>query len=124
MCHVLVIEDEPLIAILIGEVAELAGATSVVFATSESEALSAARESVPAVILSDADLKGGGTGPNACAAILAEHGSIPVIFITATPALCYKCDYASAVLSKPIEQDRVIAAFRKVAPPMAGQAFA
>lgn len=116
MCHVLVIEDEPLIADYLGDVAEMAGATSIVFAISEREALTLARSMPPAVILSDVDLKHGGTGPNACAAIRSELGPIPVIFITGTPELCDPCDYAAAILSKPIMHQHVIEAFRRVAP--------
>lgn len=116
MCHVLVIEDEPLIADHIAYIAEMAGATSVVFATTEAEAITAARSAMPAVILSDVDLKQGGTGPRACHAIRAEMGEIPVIFITGTPEHCDPCDYAAAILSKPIAQHHVIEAFRSVAP--------
>ncbi|MEH3036093.1 MAG: response regulator [Sphingomonas adhaesiva] len=88
MCHVLVIDDEPLTAEYVADIAEAEGATSVLAAASEAEALNAARCLVPDVIISDVDLKAGGTGPHACAAILA----------------------------KPVMQDEVIKAFQQVAP--------
>jgi CheY-like chemotaxis protein len=116
MCHVLVIEDEPFIADYIADIAETAGATSVVLAASEAEALAAARDFTPDVILSDVDLKTGGTGPNACHAIRNEFGPIPVIFITGTPEQCDPCDYAAAILGKPILQEQVVEIFRQVAP--------
>ena len=116
MCHVLVIEDEPLVADHIGYIAEMAGATTVMFATTEAEAISAARSTTPAVILSDVDLKQGGTGPKACHAIRNELGPIPVIFITGTPEHCDPCDYAAAILAKPIAQHHIIEAFQRVAP--------
>ena len=116
MCHVLVIEDEPLIADYLADVAEIAGATSVVLAATERDAIAAARSFRPAVILSDVNLKQGGTGPRACAAIRAEGGPIPVIFITGTPEECEPCDYAAAILGKPVDLDRVVQAFRAVAP--------
>ena len=112
MCHVLVIEDEPLIADYVADLACMGGATSVVIAISEAEAVQAARAKVPAVILSDVDLKTGGTGPAACDAIRAELGAIPVIFITGTPEFCNPCDYAAAILGKPISAQHVVCAFR------------
>ncbi|MDV3455828.1 response regulator [Sphingomonas sp. HF-S4] len=73
------IEDEPLIADYVADLASMGGATSVAVAISETEAMEAARATLPAVILSDVDLKSEGSGPAACAAIRAELGSIPVI---------------------------------------------
>jgi CheY-like chemotaxis protein len=119
-CHVLVIEDEPLIADYVADLASMAGATSVAVAISEAKAMEAARATLPAVILSDVDLKSGGTGPVACATIRAEFGSIPVIFITGTPEQCDPCDYAAAILSKPITADHLVCEFRKVAPAPSG----
>lgn len=119
MCHALVIEDEPLIADYVADLACMGGATSFSIAVSEAEAVQAARVSLPDVILSDVDLKTGGTGPAACAAIRAEFGEIPVIFITGTPEQCEPCDYAAAILAKPITAHHVVSAFRDVAPSVA-----
>ena len=116
MCHVLVIEDEALIADYVADLAQAAGATSVDIVGSEAEAIAAARATLPAVILSDVDLKRGGSGPSACVAIRNEFGSIPVIFITGTPELCDPCEYAAAILGKPIVQELVMSAFRQIAP--------
>lgn len=116
MCHVLVIEDEPLIAMLVADVAEIGGATSTVFAESEETAMIAARQMVPNVIVSDVDLKEGGRGPLAVAAIRDEFGPVPVIFVTGTPEDCEPCDYAHAILAKPMNEAAFLHAFAQVAP--------
>lgn len=113
MCHVLVIEDEPLIAEFVADIAERAGATSVDFAMSEQEAMRAARHHVPDVILSDVNLREGETGPRAVQAICAVAGAIPTIFITGTPEDCEPCDDAVAILAKPIQPELVTAAFAR-----------
>ena len=118
MCHVLVIEDEWIIADYIAEVARDAGATSVDMAETQDEAVAYALKRPPSVILSDVRLAAG-TGPLAVTAIMAALGPIPVIFITGTPADCATCDYAAAVLTKPLNPAQMIAAFQRVAPPAA-----
>lgn len=113
MCHVLVIEDEWFISEYISELASEAGATSTSIAVTEREAVQAAREHAPDIILSDVNLLEG-TGPCAVATILGEQGPTPVIFITATPRECEPCDPPSVVLPKPINRMAVIEAFRQL----------
>src|SRR4051812_20047187 len=64
MCHVLIIEDEWLLAMDAGDLARKGGATSVVYASSEEAAIAAARTLKPDVIISDVRLRKG-TGPGA-----------------------------------------------------------
>lgn len=52
----------------------------------------------------------GDWGPDAVSRIRSHVGEIPVIFITATATDCVDCDYASAILEKPIQPERVMAA--------------
>lgn len=115
MCHVLIIEDEWLIAEHLAQIAEQAGATSIATACTQDEAVNAACARVPDIILSDVKLLAG-TGPLAVAAIVSALGPIPVIFITGTPEACHPCDPSSVILHKPIASARVIAAFRRLAP--------
>ena len=115
MCHALVIEDEWLIAEYVGSLAEQAGATSVDFAENEADAIAAAKRRVPAIILSDVQIRAG-TGPNAVEAIHREFGPIPVIFITGTPEECHPCAPPAVVLGKPIRQEEILAEFRRLAP--------
>lgn len=115
MCHVLIIEDEALIALDLQEMLETAGATTFSFAETESEAVDAARARRPDVIMSDVMLRQG-TGPGAIEAIQHEMGPLPVIFITATPEACGHCSPPAIVLGKPMVDATVRAAFRLVAP--------
>ena len=57
MCHVLIIEDEALIALDIQDMLSTAGATTFSFAETEREAVDAARERRPDVIMSDVRLR-------------------------------------------------------------------
>lgn len=115
MCHVLIIEDEWLIAEYLFELVSHAGATSVATASTEQDAISAARRQKPEIILSDVNLHIG-TGPRAVQVIMAEAGAIPVIFITGTPEDCHPCKTPAEILGKPIERQRVLEAFQRLAP--------
>ena len=115
MCHVLIIEDEWLIAEHISGLAENGGATSVRIAVTECEAVQAAREQRPSIIMSDVRLLEG-SGPMAVIKILDECGPIPVIFITATPEDCRPCEPSAVVLTKPINNAAVVSTFRRLAP--------
>jgi CheY-like chemotaxis protein len=111
----LIIEDEALIALDLQEMLETAGATTFSFAETEREAVDAARERRPDVIMSDVMLRQG-TGPGAVEAIQYEMGPLPVIFITATPEACGHCGPPTIVLGKPMVDAKVREAFRLVAP--------
>jgi CheY-like chemotaxis protein len=115
MCHAIVIEDEPLIALHMADLAEEAGATSVELVETEGEAIRAAQRQKPDIILSDVRLKAG-SGPDAVVAIRRELGHIPVIFVTASPELCSAFDPPSIVLNKPVAQADFIREFARLAP--------
>lgn len=112
MCHVLVIEDEWLLAEYMSDIAERAGGTSFDTATTEAEAIEAAAAHKPDIILSDVVLASG-HGPHAVQTIFARFGEVPVIFITGTPANCHPCGPPGVVLGKPINEGRVIDAFHE-----------
>lgn len=115
MCHVLIIEDEPLIAMLLRDLLEDAGATSFSFAATQHEAVAAASDQLPTIITSDVKLLDG-TGPRAVALIHARCGVIPVMFVTGSPADCDPCPESARIIPKPIERDLVIQTFRELAP--------
>lgn len=114
MCHVLIIEDEPVVASAIQLLLQDAGATSIDFADCEEDAITAARRQRPGVITSDVRLRIG-RGPDAVRSIHAEHGDIPVIYITASPSECHGCD-PEFVVAKPMNEARVEALFRRLKP--------
>lgn len=81
---VLIIEDEPLIAIDIQMLVEELGHTVVAIARTRDEAVAAAKHSTPGLILADIQLADGSSGLDAVNQILSDF-SVPVIFITAYP---------------------------------------
>ncbi len=111
MCHVLIIEDEPLIALLIETLVEDAGATSWEIAVAQDEAVAAALAHPPDVITSDIQLLEG-TGPGAVAAIHAQFGAGPVIYVTATPDACKPLPPSSIMLRKPLQTGAFTEDFR------------
>lgn len=115
MCHVLIIEDEPLVAMDLQDMLGRIGATSFAFAETEDEAIFAARERLPDVITSDVILREG-TGPHAVRCIQNEFGPLPVIFITATPGSCAPCPPPACILCKPIVTTTLTHAFLAIAP--------
>jgi CheY-like chemotaxis protein len=82
--RVLIIEDEPIIALDIQELVERCGHSVVGIATTEAEAVEIARAERPSLVLADINLGAGGDGVSAVARIL-RHLTAPVIFVTAYP---------------------------------------
>ncbi len=81
---VLIIEDEPLIALDLREVVEELGHRVVSIARTHTEAVATIKEVKPGLILADIQLADGSSGLEAVNEILGEF-STPVIFITAYP---------------------------------------
>lgn len=82
--HVLIVEDEPLIALDLKKLLQQLGHGVVAVARTRDEAVRAAREHRPGLILSDIMLADGSSGLDAINEILPDMQS-PVIFITAFP---------------------------------------
>jgi CheY-like chemotaxis protein len=82
--RVLIIEDEPIIALDIQELVERCGHLVVGIAASEDEAVEIAEAERPGLVLADINLGAGGDGTHAVARIL-ERLTAPVIFVTAHP---------------------------------------
>jgi CheY-like chemotaxis protein len=81
---VLIIEDEPIIAMDIEELVQGCGHRVVGVASTERDAVDIARRTRPGLILADINLGAGGDGANAVSRILQSHRT-PVIFVTAYP---------------------------------------
>jgi len=113
VCHVLIIEDEPLLAMDLEGLLTREGATSFSFAATQNEAVSAALARKPDFITSDVGLTEG-TGPLAVSIILDELGPIPVIFVTGTPDACSPCDPETLILTKPFDRIAIAKAFREL----------
>lgn len=82
--NVLIIEDEPLIALQIEEIVTSLGHEVVGTAATHSQAVALFEEHRPGLVLADIQLADGSSGIDAVNEILAKF-SVPVIFITAFP---------------------------------------
>jgi CheY-like chemotaxis protein len=112
MCHVLIIEDELLVALDLQDILTAAGATSFDFAATEAEAVDLAMRHMPDIITSDVKLLEG-TGPAAVDMICRSRGAAPVLFITGSPEACKPCNPPGRILPKPIDREAITAAFRE-----------
>lgn len=101
---VLIIEDEPIIAMDIEELVQNCGHRVVGIAANERDAVEIARHSRPGLILADINLGAGGDGANAVSRILRIHPA-PVIFVTAYPErlLTGETVEPAFVITKPFE---------------------
>jgi CheY-like chemotaxis protein len=101
---VLIIEDEPIIAMDLEELVQGCGHRVVGVASSEKEAIALAASTKPGLILADINLGSGGDGTSAVAKILQSHYA-PVIFVTAYPERLLTGDAVEPafVITKPFE---------------------
>ncbi len=101
---VLIIEDEPIIAMDIEELVQNCGHRVVGVAATEAEAVAIAAREKPGLILADINLGIGGDGSSAVARIL-KHHKAPVIFVTAYPERLLTGDALEPafVITKPFE---------------------
>ncbi len=101
---VLIIEDEPIIAMDLEELVQSCGHHVVGVAASEREAVAIAQRTRPGLILADINLGAGGDGASAVSHIL-QHHHAPVIFVTAYPErlLTGEAVEPAFVITKPFE---------------------
>lgn len=107
--RVLVIEDEPVIALHISEIVREAGHEVVGIATRKSEAVALAAEHKPGLVLADIQLDDGSTGIEAAQEIL-QSLDVPVIFVTAFPErlLTGERMEPTYLVSKPFEPQTLV----------------
>ncbi|MDG6093975.1 response regulator [Acetobacter sp. AN02] len=101
---ILIIEDEPVIAMDIEDQVRACGHTIAGVAHTHKEAVALAREQKPGLILADINLGTGGNGIEAVAEILRDN-DVPVIFVTAYPEslLTGNTVEPAFVITKPFE---------------------
>lgn len=101
---VLIIEDEPVIAMDIEELVQSCGHHVVGVASTEAEAVEIAGRTRPGLILADINLGIGGDGTTAVSRIMRNHYA-PVIFVTAYPErlLTGEALEPAFVITKPFE---------------------
>jgi DNA-directed RNA polymerase specialized sigma24 family protein/CheY-like chemotaxis protein len=81
---VLIIEDEPIISLDLQSIVREMGHSVAAIATTRDEAVRAARQSEPGLVLADIKLADGSSGIDAVRQILSEV-QVPIVFITAYP---------------------------------------
>ncbi len=104
--NVLIIEDEPLIAMELEHLVEQLGHKVIDIARTKREAVEIARRQRPGLILSDIGLADGSSGLDAVADILASF-SVPVILVTAYPErlLTGTKPEPTYIITKPFQPD-------------------
>lgn len=109
--HVLIIEDEAILALDIQMFLEDLGIASSAIAATESEAVEAASQHRPDLIVSDVNLAEG-TGPAAVWAIRSAIGPVPVVYVTGNVRQAEEADPGVPVLAKPIRWEELAAFVR------------
>ncbi|MGB3339526.1 MAG: response regulator [Devosia sp.] len=106
--EIMIIEDEPLIAMDIEQLVESLGHKVVSVARTHKEAVSLFAQTQPRMILADIQLADGSSGIDAVNDIL-NHHSVPVIFITAFPErlLTGERPEPTFLVTKPFNPDMV-----------------
>lgn len=106
--EIMIIEDEPLIAMDIEQMVESLGHKVVSIARTHSEAVNLFNQTQPRMILADIQLADGSSGIDAVNDILNTH-SVPVIFITAFPErlLTGERPEPTFLVTKPFNPDMV-----------------
>ena len=109
--HVLIIEDEAVVALAIEDVLRDCGCSSFDFASSADEAVEAANKRCPDLITADVRLAPG-CGIEAVEAICADK-PIPVVFVTGTPNEVQARRSDDAIVHKPFDPIRLAEAVRR-----------
>jgi DNA-binding response OmpR family regulator len=104
--HALIIEDESLIAMAIEDALRDCGFTSFDFAVSVEGAVAAVARKCPDLITADVELRPG-CGITAVQSICSEQ-TIPVLFITGSPAEVRIRMPGHALVEKPFSADRIM----------------
>lgn len=103
MPHALIIEDEELVASTMIDLLNDLGVESCAVAATEAEAVAAAMQERPDLVTVDVSLKQG-NGIDAVRKIRGTLGSLPVLYVTATPMALVE-DREAIALRKPFTRD-------------------
>ena len=107
--RVLIIEDEPIIAMDIETIVRDLGHEVTGVAVTRDEDVALAMEDRPGLVLADIQLADGSSGIDAVNELLGSLGDIPVIFITAFPERLLTGDRPEPafLISKPYSEEQV-----------------
>jgi DNA-directed RNA polymerase specialized sigma24 family protein len=112
---VLIIEDEPMIALDLKAIVESVGHRVVAIARTRADAVRAAKETQPGLVIADVRLADGSSGIDAVNELLATF-SVPVVFVTAFPERLAtgKGPEPTFLIPKPFREDAVKAIVSQV----------
>jgi CheY-like chemotaxis protein len=113
--HVLIIEDDTLLAMSLQALIEDLGAVSTLVVSSAQAAVMQATRYRPNLIISDLHL-GDGLGNLAVQSIRSTVGAVPVVYVTGDPEEARRLDPTALVLSKPLKKAELIAAIERLKP--------
>jgi CheY-like chemotaxis protein/DNA-directed RNA polymerase specialized sigma24 family protein len=107
--RVLIIEDEPVIAMHLTQIVEAMGHDVVATAATRTDAIAEAARAQPDLVLADIQLADGSSGIDAVADILASL-TVPVVFITAYPERLLTGEGAEPtfLVTKPFDAENVV----------------
>ncbi|WP_322867914.1 response regulator [Aquicoccus sp. G2-2] len=107
--NIMIIEDEPIIAMDISAIVKAMGHSVTGIARTRAAAESLANEQTPDLILADIQLADNSSGIDAVNTILHDHGDCPVIFITAFPErlLTGERPEPAFLIAKPYTEDQI-----------------
>jgi len=105
--HILIIEDDLLVAMDIQSCIEDLGAVSTDVASSEDDAVRLALRRRPDLITSDVRLAQG-SGPAAARRISEHQGRIPVLYVTGNPEAVTRTDPDARVIVKPYQRHQLM----------------
>ncbi len=107
--RVMIIEDEPIIAMDIQSIVSDTGHNVIGIARTRDEAVAMAGKEAPDLLLADVQLADGSSGIDAAQDILAKYPDLPVVFITAYPErlLTGNRPEPAFLITKPFTQEQV-----------------
>ena len=117
MDHVLIIEDDQVIAMLVRDVLNDEGVTSICVATNEADAVASGLAIPPSLIVSDVILKSE-NGPSAVAAIREAVGPMLVVFTTGDVRENVVLISPGSILEKPFTCSQLVKAYRQLCAPV------
>ncbi len=115
--HILIIEDDAILAMSLQMLVEDLGASSSQIAKSEKAAIDQARSFAPDLIIADLHLEEG-LGFDAVRTIRSMIGNRPAVYVTANPQEALRLDPTAIVLSKPLQEAQLIEALERLKPLM------
>jgi CheY-like chemotaxis protein len=113
--HILIIEDDALLALNLQMLVEDLGASSSLIVASEQDAEAQAKRFPPDIIIADLHLKQG-NGVSAVQRIRSGIGAVPVVYVTANPDEAARLDPDALVLSKPLREEELVTAIGRLKP--------